>query len=177
MRLRLVFGVVVAGVVAASDAGCSHAAASKSAAEQNPTELARLERDSAKVDKSIDVTRNLIDASDGEKYLPDLYMRLAELYVEKSRIVFFQVLEEAHADDKAVVETPLARLWKDEAIGVYRRILAEFPDYPDNDKVTFFLAHEYRELGNFPEMEAAYRSLADKYPKPPFPLEACPVPG
>ena len=48
-------------------------------------EVARLKRDIAKVDKSIAVTKELIRKSKGERYLPDLYFRLAELNIEKSR--------------------------------------------------------------------------------------------
>lgn len=135
-------------------------------------ELARLKRDITKVDKSIDVTKRLIQRSKGERYLPDLYFRLAELYIEKSRLVYFRILEEAGADDKAAVVAPEARLLKDQAIAVYRRILAEFPDYVDNDKITFFIAHEYRELGNFQEMIKTYEELISRYPKSNFRFEA-----
>lgn len=135
-------------------------------------ELSRLKRDLSKVEKSIEVTKDLINRSKGERYLPDLYFRLAELYIEKSRLVYFRILEEAGADDKAAVVAPEARLLKDQAVAVYRRIIAEFPDYIDNDKITFFIAHEYRELGNFPEMIKTYEELVKKYSKSNFRFEA-----
>lgn len=134
--------------------------------------IARLKRDIAKVDKSIAVTKDLINRSKGERYLPDLYFRQAELHIEKSRLVFFRILEEAGALDKSAVVAPEARLLKDQAIAIYRRILQEFPEYPDNDKITFFIAHEYRELGNFEEMIKTYRQLTEKYPKSQFRFEA-----
>jgi tetratricopeptide (TPR) repeat protein len=140
--------------------------------ESEKQELSRLKRDILKVDKSIEVTKNLIARSKGERYLPDLYFRQAELLIEKSRLVYFRILEEAGADDKAAVVAPEARLLKDQAIAVYRRILSEFPDYPDNDKITFFIAHEYRELGNFQEMIKTYEELIAKYPKSNFRFEA-----
>lgn len=151
--------------------GC--ASTPKSGPRQAPAveELNRLKRDILKVDKSIEVTKLLIQRSKGERYLPDLYFRLAELYIEKSRLVYFRILEEAGADDKAAVVAPEARLLKDQAIGIYRRILAEFPDYVDNDKITFFIAHEYRELGNFAEMIKTYEELVAKYPKSSFRFE------
>jgi tetratricopeptide (TPR) repeat protein len=135
-------------------------------------ELERLKRDIAKVDKSIEVTKELIRRSKGERYLPDLYFRLAELSIEKSRLVYFRVLEEAGVEDKTAVVAPEARLLKDQAIGVYRRILSEFPDYVDNDKIMFFIAHEYRELGNFPEMTKTYQELTRKYPRSNFRFES-----
>ena len=135
-------------------------------------ELERLKRDTLKVDKSIAVTKDLINRSKGERYLPDLYFRLSELYIEKSRLVYFRVLEEAGAEDKSAVVAPEARLLKDQAIAVYRRILSEFPDYIDNDKITFFIAHEYRELGNFPEMIKTYVELVKKFPRSNFRFES-----
>ncbi|MDP2340198.1 MAG: tetratricopeptide repeat protein [Deltaproteobacteria bacterium] len=140
--------------------------------EAGKEELARLKRDISKVDKSIEVTRDLINRSKGERYLPDLYFRQAELYIEKSRLVYFRILEEAGADDKTAVVAPEARLLKDQAVSVYRRIIAEFPDYIDNDKAQFFIAHEFRELGNFPEMIKTYEELVRKYPKSNFRFES-----
>jgi tetratricopeptide (TPR) repeat protein len=135
-------------------------------------EIKRLKRDIQKVDKSIAVTKELVNRSKGERYLPDLYFRLAELHIEKSRLVYFRILEEAGADDKSAVVAPEARLLKDQAIAIYRRILSEHKDYPDNDKITFFIAHEYRELGNFEEMIKTYEELVSKFPKSQFRFEA-----
>jgi tetratricopeptide (TPR) repeat protein len=135
-------------------------------------ELQRLKRDIYKTDKSIDVTKELIQKAKGERYLPDLYFRLAELHIEKSRLVYFRILEEAGAEDKTAVVAPEARLLKDQAIAIYRRILNEFPDYPDNDKIRFFIAHEYRELGQFDEMIKTYNELIERHSKSPFRFEA-----
>jgi tetratricopeptide (TPR) repeat protein len=135
-------------------------------------EIARLKRDIQKIDKSLAVTKELVNRSKGERYLPDLYFRQAELLIEKSRLVYFRILEEAGANDKSAVVAPEARLLKDQAIAVYRRILQEFKEYPDNDKITFFIAHEYRELGNFEEMIKTYRELVANYPKSNFRFEA-----
>jgi tetratricopeptide (TPR) repeat protein len=140
--------------------------------EASRLEVERLKRDTAKIDKSLAVTRDLINRSRGERYLPDLYFRQAELLIEKSRLVYFRILEEAGADDKTAVVAPEARLLKEQAIGVYRRILAESPDYVDNDKVTFFIAHEQRELGNYPEMLKTYEELVRKFPKSNFRFES-----
>ena len=140
--------------------------------EAGKEDLARLKRDISKVDKSIEVTRDLINRSKGERYLPDLYFRQAELYIEKSRLVYFRILEAAGADDKTAVVAPEARLLKDQAVAVYRRIISEFPDYIDNDKAQFFIAHEFRELGNFPEMLKTYEELVKKYPKSNFRFES-----
>jgi cellulose synthase operon protein C len=172
---RRLLAALLAVVVAAptvSSCASTPAAPVPGKLEAARLELERLKRDILKVDKSIEVTKDLINRSKGERYLPDLYFRLSELYIEKSRLVYFRVLEEAGADDKTAVVAPEARLLKDQAIAVYRRILSEFPDYVDNDKITFFIAHEYRELGNFPEMIKTYQELVRKFPKSNFRFES-----
>ena len=168
--IRIGVAAVLVGALACGTTRATNTALGK--LEVDKQELARLKRDILKVDKSIDVTKGLLQRSKGERYLPDLYFRLAELYIEKSRLVYFRILEEAGADDKAAVVAPEARLLKDQAIAVYRRILSEFPDYQDDDKITFFIAHEYRELGNFQEMIKTYEELISKYPKSNFRFEA-----
>lgn len=159
-------------LVAALALGCGTTQEADGPKFAEGAELARLKRDIHKVDKSIEVTKELIRRSKGERYLPDLYFRLAELNIEKSRTVYFRILEEAGADDKTAVVAPEARLLKDQAIAVYRRILNEFPDYPDNDKIMFFISHEYRELGNFEEMIKNYKELIAKFAKSQFRFES-----
>lgn len=166
MKVRLL------ALAAALALGCGTTQEAEGPKFAEGAELARLKRDIHKVDKSIEVTKELIRRSKGERYLPDLYFRLAELNIEKSRTVYFRILEEAGADDKTAVVAPEARLLKDQAIAVYRRILNEFPDYPDNDKIMFFISHEYRELGNFEEMIKNYKELIAKYPKSQFRFES-----
>jgi len=134
--------------------------------------IRKIDRDIKKVDKSISVTKDLIARSKAEKYLPDLVFRLAELYVEKSRLVFFKIMEEAGVEDKRSITAPEARLLKDAAIREYNRILNDFPGYQDNDKITFFIAHEQRELGDWENMLKSYLKLVEKYPKSNFRNEA-----
>src|SRR5687767_6875352 len=125
----ITLAVLLAAATLVGACGSTPTGEAATALASSREELARLKRDISKVDKSIDVTKGLIARSKGERYLPDLYFRLAELYIEKSRLVYFRILEEAGADDKAAVVAPEARLLKDQAIAVYRRILSEFPDY------------------------------------------------
>jgi tetratricopeptide (TPR) repeat protein len=168
----LALGLSVAAVV---PAGCSSDEAGpklEGKAAMQAAEIARLERDIYKVDKSIRVTKTLINRSKGERYLPDLYFRQAELLIEKARLKYFLILEEAGLEDKAAVTAPEARLLKDQAVSIYRRILSEFPDYPDNDKIRFFIAHEFRELGKFDDMIKTYKELISRHEKSPFRYEA-----
>jgi tetratricopeptide (TPR) repeat protein len=138
----------------------------------------KLKRDILKVDRTIAVTRGLIVQSKAAPYLPDLFFRLAELYVEKSRYMYvLQQEESTSSSDKGSIIAPEVRLLKEKALQTYRRIINEFPDYRDNDKVLFFIAHENRELGKFDEMLKVYEELIDKHPKSPLVDEALYIVG
>ena len=51
--------------------------------------LDQLREDKKKVEHAIKATETLIHTSRNRPYLPELYVRLAELFIEKSRIVYF----------------------------------------------------------------------------------------
>lgn len=135
--------------------------------------IAKLRRDLIKVDRSINVTEKLIAASRSAPYLPDLVFRQAELYVEKSRYRFHLEAElNLEQSKRGSLVVPDVTLLKQKAISLYQRILDEFPDYKENDKVRFFEAHEYRELGQFDKAMPVYQSIVDKHPRSPLVPEA-----
>ncbi|MBX5483784.1 MAG: tetratricopeptide repeat protein [Myxococcaceae bacterium] len=134
--------------------------------------LLKLKRDIFKVDRSILETEKLIAKSRNAPYLPDLQFRLAELYVEKSRYVYYQQAESRPEGAKGAIVSPETKLLKEKAIQIYSRLLREHPDFHDADKVTFYLAHEQRELGLFAEMLKTLGELIRKYPDSPLRLEA-----
>ncbi len=137
----------------------------------------KLRRDIFKVDRSIGETEKLIAKSRNAPYLPDLQFRLAELYVEKSRYVYFLQSETRPEGQKGAMVSPETKLLKQKAMQLYNRVLREFPDFKDADKVTFYLAHEQREMGEFdkpPEgnMLKTLGELVKKYPSSPLRLDA-----
>jgi tetratricopeptide (TPR) repeat protein len=165
----------LAGVLAVAIlAGCAGARIPRAPAPED--EVARLKRDVVKVRFAIDATKELIERSRGQPYLPDLYLRLAELYVEEARYHYFIAYEGQKRREKAVTSVQ-ARLLKDQAIAVYKRILQEFPGFKDEDKVLFFIAHEYREMGEYEQMLEYLQQIADKHEKSPFRNEALLVMG
>lgn len=127
-----------------------------------------------KVDFAITQTKSMIQKARGASYLPDLHMRLAELYTERARYAWLVVYERrrARGDDSRALEAPEARLLKNLAIGVYTRLVREFPAYPRADEATFLMAHEYRELGEFDNMKETYEKLIETYPKSRYRAEA-----
>ncbi|MFL5318770.1 MAG: tetratricopeptide repeat protein [Myxococcaceae bacterium] len=151
------------------------------AAKQNPIVnkakereelITKLKRDIFKVDRSIGETEKLIQKSRNAPYLPDLQFRLAELYVEKSRYMYYLQAEQRPPEMKGALVSPETKLLKQKAVQIYYRILREFPDFKDGDKVTFYLAHEQRELGQFDDMLKTEGDLIRKYPNSPLRLDA-----
>jgi tetratricopeptide (TPR) repeat protein len=138
--------------------------------------IARLKRDTDKVRFAIRTTKTLVSRARGARYLPDLYQRLAELYVEQARYQY-QIAYEKQKNKSTGVVSVQARLLKNQAIATYRRLLALYPDYPEADKVLFFMAHEMRELGEYEKMLQTYQELADKYTKSEYRLEGLLVMG
>ena len=132
--------------------------------------LQQLSRDLGSVDSAIESTRGLIQQSMHRPYLPDLYLRLADLYIEKSRILYHLKRLENPEGSKAVVVLE-ANLLKTKAIDLYKKILDEFPEYAYRDKALFFMAHEYREMGQYDKMMNAYADLVEQFPDSPYKLE------
>ncbi len=139
--------------------------------------VAELKRNVFKVERSIDETEALISTSRDAAYLPDLQLRLCELYVEKSRYVYHLAAATSAPGQQGPIVSPEVKLLKQKAIGMYDRLIRENPDYPQADKATFFLAHEQRELGEFAEMLKTLEELIRKYPKSPLRVEASQILG
>src|SRR6476620_11248908 len=99
--------------------------------------ITKLKRDIFKVDRSLGETEKLITKSRNAPYLPDLQFRQAELYVEKSRYMYYLQAEQRPEGMKGALVSPETKLLKQEAVQIYFRILREFPDCKDGDKVTF----------------------------------------
>lgn len=127
-----------------------------------------------KVENAISATKVMIERSRGASYLPDLYLRLAELYTEQARYTWLAVYERrrARGEEGRALDVPAARLLKNLAIATYERVLHDFPRYERDDEALFLMAHEYRELGQPAEMKATYERLITQYPRSPHRLEA-----
>ncbi len=140
------------------------------AAEQKKF-VRQLKEDKNKVDMVIISTKALINRSRNRAYLPELYIRLAELYIEKARISYFIQKAESTGAETSLTKLE-ANTLKKAAIEIYLRILGNFPEFEDRDKVHFFLAHEYRELGEIDEMIKQYRAIIRTYKKSPYTPES-----
>jgi tetratricopeptide (TPR) repeat protein len=172
--LRGDFSLVALALAAILAGGCGAAHIPRPPAPEDA--VARLQRNIAKVRHAIKSTQELIGRARGQPYLPDLYLRLAELYVEEAKYHYYIAYEGTKRRERAVTSVQ-TRLLKDQAIAVYGRILREFPDFREADKVLFSMAHEHRELGNYDEMMRTLQRIIDDYPKSPYRNEALLVIG
>jgi tetratricopeptide (TPR) repeat protein len=157
--------------VTASALGCSAGVITKPPVV-DPTE--QWIQEGKKIDFAVAQTKAMIQRARGAAYLPDLYMRLADLYTERARDSWLVIYErrKAKGDDSKAVEAPEARLLKSLAITTYSRVVREFPTYPHDDEALFLTGHEYRELGDFDKMKETYEKLIEAYPKSEHRLEA-----
>jgi tetratricopeptide (TPR) repeat protein len=145
-------------------------------AAQRQDLIETLRRNIQKVEHAMTVTKDLIAHSKAAPYLPDLEFRLAELYVEESRYQYFLRAETENASAGSLTAPEVAIL-KEKAISIYMKVLADFPDFHDADKVRFYLAHEYRELGKFDKMLEVEQQLVDKNINSPLATEALLIMG
>ncbi|MGD9006858.1 MAG: tetratricopeptide repeat protein [Desulfobacteraceae bacterium] len=127
--------------------------------------VVQLEKDKRKCELAIINTKTLIGRSKNRPYLPDLYLRLAELYIEKSRMVYFLRRSRVSEGGERALDQYEANVLKQRAIEIYQRILNDHPNFGHTDKVHFFMAHEFRELGRIDEMITQYQTIISAYPE------------
>jgi len=136
----------------------------KDSEEQKARYMARLVEDKKKVDLAIGNTKTLIDKARNKPYLPELYLRLAELYVEESRLAYY-LRKSVRDGESSPFDQLESNTLKNQALEIYQRILDNYPDFEARDKIHFFMAHEYRELGQIDDMVMQYRAIIKKYKK------------
>ncbi len=127
-----------------------------------------LESDLEKVDTKLEQTRARIQEIKDVRFLPDLYFMLAEFYVSKSRYQYQIKLKENEGVPLEEVDFTLEKKPKFKAIETYQSIVERFPKLKYADKALFYMAHEFRELGQFDQMIATYSRLTREYPKSEF---------
>lgn len=112
----------------------------------------------------------------------ELWLRLAELYVEKANIVdtrkqneYDVKLQEFQAGKtkvKPTLDVADARIYNKKAIQLYEWFLKDFPKDSKVPQALFFLGYNYFELGNVEVGASFYEKLTDKYPTSNFTGEA-----
>jgi cellulose synthase operon protein C len=163
-------GLLVAAIVVA--AGCAHAPPEV----RDTPYVEQLRVRITKVRHAIDETRRTIAASQGAPYLPELYVRLAELLSEEARY-HYQVAYEREGRTEEAVHAPQVVFLKEQAIATYRLVLRRYPDTPLAPRILFNISHEQRELGDYDAMLETLRRLVREHATSPLRNEALLVLG
>ena len=153
-------------------ASSQYAYEEKDAVEEKKQYLVKLEQDRRKCELAIINTKTLIGRSKNRPYLPELYLRLAELYIEKSRLAYFLRKSQQDQGGERALDQYESNMLKKQAIEIYQRILGQYPDFAYRDKVYFFMAHEFYELGQIDDMLKQYQLLIRKFPDSQYTPEA-----
>ncbi len=105
----------------------------------------------------------------------EVWLRLAELYTEKSKIIEFKVQNDYDKDLKAYYEKKrstkpsislkASQSYNKKAIQLYDWFSRDFPKDPKIEQALFFLGFNNFELGNTKKGESYYRQLLKRYPK------------
>jgi tetratricopeptide (TPR) repeat protein len=127
--------------------------------------LAQLQAEMAKIEKSIEVTRQKMREVKDVAFIPDLYFVLAELYVDQSRYIYAIRRQEQPDTPIEEIDFSEAQKAKRQAIEVYTRFIENFPKSNELDKAYFFMAHEYRELGMIEQMVQTYMKITKDFVK------------
>ncbi|HRK08861.1 MAG TPA: tetratricopeptide repeat protein [Pseudobdellovibrionaceae bacterium] len=126
------------------------------------------------LDQEIAALFKLVQKSKTSSTRGEMWLRLAERYVEKSRLVEYR---EQSAYDRRVkdyldgrtrvkprLDTTKTREYNRKAVQLYEWFLRDFPRDPKVDQALFFLGYNYFELGNTTKGEQYYQQLVRNYP-------------
>ncbi len=132
-------------------------------AETSSVSLDTYKADLKKVEQSIKITQSKIESAKAFAFLPDLYFSLAGLYLDKAAIAYLitQIKSKAKTPDE--IDFSEAKKIRLEAIDIYKNIENRFPNYQLLDKVLFFMAHEYRDLGDMEQAKTTHKKIVDNF--------------
>ena len=112
----------------------------------------------------------------------ELWLRLAELYVEKAALISFrneEIYDEQLKDfqagkrkSKPSLNLSESREYNRKAIQLYGWFERDFPKDKKMDQVLFFLGYNYYEINELQKGTQYYTTLTQKYPKSTFVTEA-----
>lgn len=126
-------------------------------------------------DRAIKDTFQIVNKFKNSPNRGELWVRLAELYVEKARLVKFRRYREYEGklDDfeskktkvKPNLDLSEGREYNQRAINLYKLFLQDFSKDKKVPQVLFFLGYNYYEVGREDEGAKYYKMLTEKYTK------------
>ncbi|MGE0762528.1 MAG: tetratricopeptide repeat protein [Bdellovibrionales bacterium] len=108
----------------------------------------------------------------------ELWLRLAELYVEKSRLIEYRLQTEfdvalrkfqsGESKQRPKLNLVASQDYNRKAIQLYEWFLRDFPKDSKVDQALFFLGYNFFELGNETKGKGYYERLTKEFPESPY---------
>lgn len=108
----------------------------------------------------------------------ELWLRLAELYVEKSRLIEYRIqqnyddqlskFQKGESKVRPKLNLAEAQEYNKKAVQLYEWFLRDFPQDPKIDQALFFLGYNYFELNQPERGKDYYKKLTAQYPQSPY---------
>ncbi len=112
----------------------------------------------------------------------EIWVRLAERYVEKGRLIEFRLQDEFDKKIEAFnagklksrpkLDLGLSNDYSKKAIQLYEWFIRDFPKDPKVDQALYFLGYSHFDIGDVRRGEAYYRRLIQQYPKSEYVAES-----
>lgn len=121
--------------------------------------------------KAIESLQSIIKKQKGSKAEADLWYRLAELYMRRSKSGrFFDLHRDAGPTKLSSFPIPNEKGAEAirRAMKIYSKIEVDFPNFKQMDSVLFNNAFAYQQVGQFKESDAIYARLLQKFPNSPL---------
>jgi tetratricopeptide (TPR) repeat protein len=131
-------------------------------------DVAKMKESLAKTDSSIKLTKEKIRTAKEIQFLPELYLSLAELLIEKSRLMYAIKIENAGSRPLGELDFNAEKRVKFDAIEALKQIEARYPKFKELDRVLLAIAEEYRAMDENTEALKAYKRLLDQFPESQF---------
>ncbi|MDX9730472.1 MAG: tetratricopeptide repeat protein, partial [Bdellovibrionales bacterium] len=135
-------------------------------------EMSLLQGQLSNIEQKIAVTASEIKRVRDSEFLPDLYFSLADLHLQKSRLMYMIKVNKNKGVPLSEIDFTAEKRPKQEAIDIYQKVYAFFPKSKLRDRALFFKALELRDIGQSEEMIKAFGQLRQEFPESTHLLEA-----
>lgn len=125
----------------------------------------------AKREESITLLEDLLKDERNRSQSPDLWLRLAELYWEKGKSMFFKEGAEREKGGGSE-EFKESNLYKTKAIQIYQYIMKNFPEYHELDKTMLLLGLALYEMNKKKESEELFQRVIKESKNIPYKVNA-----
>lgn len=143
------------------------------------TDESELERTT---DESIEQLFRLTQRSRQSPRRGELWLRLAELYADKARLIEFRLRNQYHEAlerhqagqrrSRPQLNLSDAQEYNKRAIELYELFIRDFPTDPKMDQALFFLGYNYFALNQPRQGERYYQRLTSEFPRSPYVSES-----